>query len=63
MTEWHLPPDYITSNWTDELLDLMVNKLVERKEREKRVMDSGGKHTVSDNELFSRAGHLIKRIK
>ena len=36
MSEWHLPPDYIVSNWTDELLNRMVDKLTERKERERK---------------------------
>lgn len=61
MVEWHLPPNYIVNNWTDELLDLMVGKLVERK---KRLVpgDSGG-HKVSDSTLFARAGNFIKVIK
>ena len=61
MTEWHVTPDYIINNWTDELFNLMVDKLVERKERENR--DLGGKRKVSENELFSKAGHLIKKDK
>jgi len=31
MTEWHLSPDYIVTHWTDELFNLMVEKLTERK--------------------------------
>lgn len=31
MVEWHLPPDYIVNNWTEELLNLMVEKLAERR--------------------------------
>jgi len=31
MSEWHLSPDYIVTHWTDELFDLMVEKLTERK--------------------------------
>ena len=34
MTERHVTPDYIINHWTDELFDLMVEKLVERKNRE-----------------------------
>ena len=30
LSQWHLDPVYITGNWTDELLDLMVAKLSER---------------------------------
>jgi len=33
MSEWHVTPDYIINNWTDELFNLMVEKLVERKGR------------------------------
>ena len=31
MSEWHVTPDYIVSHWTDELFDLMAEKLIERK--------------------------------
>lgn len=69
MAEWHLPPDYILDNWTDELLDLMVEKLVGRKEREAQEVkptslpgDSGGAK-VPDSVLFARAGNLIKVVK
>ncbi len=31
MSEWHLSPDYIVTHWTDELFNLMVEKLTERK--------------------------------
>lgn len=66
MVEWHLPPDYIVNNWTDELLDLMVEKLVERKQREIQAIrpsGSSGGHRISDKELFMRAGNLIKVVK
>ena len=67
MAEWHQPPDYIVNNWTDELLDLMVEKLVERKAREVRAMsplpgNSGG-HKVPESVLFARASNLIKVVK
>ena len=65
MTEWHQPPDYIVNNWTDELLDLMVEKLIERKQREVQAMkpgDSGG-YKVPDSALFARASNLVKVVK
>ena len=39
LSEWHITPDYIVNNWTDELLDLMLVKLAERK-KEKPKPDS-----------------------
>jgi len=68
MAEWHITPDYIINNWTDEQLNLYIEKLVERKEREMQAIqptsvgDSGG-HTVPDSVFFSRAGNLIKVVK
>lgn len=69
MVEWHVSPDYIVNNWTDELLDLMVEKLVERKQREVQAArpaslqgDSGG-HKVPDSILFAHAGNLIRVVK
>jgi len=67
MSEWHLPPDYIINNWTDELLNLMMWKMVERKEREAQTMkgSSGAGHEpqVSDEVFFARAKNLIKVVR
>jgi len=67
MVEWHVTPDYIASNWTDELLNLMVEKMAERKEREnnhasanRAQLNTNGKQVVSDTMLFSQAHNLIK---
>ena len=55
MTEWHLPPDYIMSHWTEELFVLMIDKLVERKKREAAIMQ-GHSSQMSDAEFFKMAG-------
>lgn len=61
MAEWHQPPDYIVANWTDELLSLMIEKLVERKERQSGAppRDKVGSEEV----LLAKAGNLIKVVK
>ncbi len=62
MVEWHLTPEYIFTNWTDEKLDLMIEKLIERKQIEtgtrapKRQLDS-------EHDLLIKARHLIKVVK
>ncbi len=38
LTEWHLTPEYIIDNWTDEKLLVMVEKRTERIEREAAAM-------------------------
>lgn len=58
MAEWHLPPDYIVDNWTDELLELMIEKMVERK----YGTDSPPKLN-SEGELFAKAKNLVKVVK
>ena len=69
MAEWHITPDYITNNWTDELFELMCDKLSKRKKREVETIKgrsstlSSGVERVSDTELFAKAGHLIKVVK
>jgi len=69
LTEWHLPPGYIIENWTDELLALMCEKLVERKQREadaiKGTSSDGGDtpREVSVDELLHTAGSFIKVVK
>lgn len=62
MAEWHIPPDYIVENWTDELLELMTEKLVDRKTHD---IDSShttehGVQKVSDTELFKMMGNKVK---
>lgn len=47
MAEWHVPPDYIVDHWTDELFDLMVGKLIARREREMGTMKAKQSSPVS----------------
>jgi len=56
LAEWHLTPEYIINNWTDEKFNLMVEKLAERKARLAGVKSN----KVSDEELFAKAGNIIK---
>jgi len=61
LAEWHLPPDYILSNWTDEVLVLMTDKLIERKEREAKAFSGKpSSRAVSDGQLFSEMGVKVK---
>lgn len=62
LAEWHLAPDYILNNWTDEMLTLMVEKMVERKQREAAAIEGRSpENVVSDDQFFREAG--IKVIK
>ncbi len=68
MAEWHVTPDYIVNNWTDELLDLMVEKLVERKQRESNVTKglenkNPKAQPVSAESLAARSRGMIKVVK
>ena len=65
MAEWHLPPDHIVVNWTDELLNLMIEKMVERKNKEvAQIEDARGgsdkPEQVSDAELLRRMKIEVK---
>jgi len=60
MSEWHITPDYIVNNWTDELLTLMIEKLVERKNPEPRESRPERDGMVSDHLLFQKASNLIE---
>lgn len=62
MAEWHITPDYIVNNWTDELLTLMIEKLSERKKRETGAMKPGD-NKVSDSDLFGMLGNKIKVVR
>ena len=62
MTEWHVTPDYIMCHWTDELFNLMVVKLAERKTREREAIE--GKPKVSqDGSALKRMGSMVKVVK
>ena len=64
MAEWHLPPDYIINNWTDELLSLMAEKLVERRERENTPTEGTKQQVgVSADVLAARSRGMIKVVK
>ena len=64
-----MTPEYIVDTWTREKLDLMVEKLNERKMRKVQAGgDSSGSRgrgdrMVSDSQLFQAAGGLIKVVK
>ncbi len=67
MSEWYVTPDYIVNNWTDELLNLMIEKLIERRKRE---LGNGRQNAlkttdsvVSDEALFAQLGKKIKVVK
>ena len=63
MTEWHVTPDYIVNNWTDELLDLMIKKLTERKEKETDSMNrASGKQVTSDGSGLRQMGSMVKVV-
>ena len=59
MAEWGVTPDYIENNWTDELLQLMLDKLIERRTRSNTKTSV----KVSDKVLFSKASNMIKYVE
>ena len=67
MAEWGVTPDYIVNNWDEDLLDLMIDRLNQRKQREQEAIQGRsrnlGKTMVSDTELFSQLGGAIKMEK
>jgi len=64
MCEWHVTPDYIVNNWTDELFDLMVHKLKERKKREVDALSGTPPKPVESEEMFlAKASNLVKVVK
>ena len=61
MVEWHITPDYIVNNWTDEQFTLMCEKLTERKKRELDAMQGKKTSTVSDKALLAKMGIKVKK--
>jgi len=62
LSEWHIDPVYINNNWTDELLEMMILKLSERKQREADAWKSKDT-TVSPEHLAARSSGMIEYKK
>ena len=63
LSEWHTTPDYIINNWSSELLEVMIDKLAERKEKLNTALSGKSPdRVVSDEVLFRQAGKKIKRM-
>jgi len=68
MAEWRVTPDYVVTHWTEELLNLMLEKLTARYRRiANNTQPTDRKHglathdnVVSDKELFGMLGKHIK---
>lgn len=65
MAEWSVTPDYIVDNWPDDLFNLMVEKLAERRRRKVEAVPPGdlGGYRAPDSVLFARAKNMIEVIK
>jgi hypothetical protein len=63
LVEWHVTPDEINENWTEELLTLMFLKREERLTRvPKQVSAPTVDRSVSDVDLFKRMGVSVQQI-
>ena len=62
MSEWHVTPDYIVNNWSDELLALMTDKLVERKLQTSKPENKKEVTAVSEKSFFKTAGIVHKGV-
>ena len=58
-----MTPEYILANWTEEEFNLMLEKLIKRKERESEAIQGhySAKQTISEDQFFKQAG--IKVMK
>ncbi len=56
MAEWHISPVTIAETWTDELLLVMIDNLIDRKEQ----YDKPKEAKVSDTELFRAMGKQVQ---
>lgn len=59
LSEWHVTPDYINRNWTEELLQLMFLK---REERLAAIANGGKSTKYRDKNLFENMGQKVKRV-
>ncbi|MDD2666897.1 MAG: hypothetical protein PHQ37_07960, partial [Methanocellales archaeon] len=64
LTEWHIDPVYIDANWTDEMLQVMLDKLVARKKRiNDAISGNQGDDIVSEETLLAQMGNKVQVTK
>ena len=64
LTEWHIDPVYINANWTDEMLQVMLEKLVARKKRiNDAMLGNQGDDIVSEETLLAQMGNKVQVTK
>lgn len=63
LAEWGLTPEYIVNNWTEEELNLMTQKLAERKGLKSEKVTSNeasGRQKVSVESLVAGSNGMIE---
>lgn len=65
MVEWGLDPIAIVDRWTDEMMDLMLDKLIDRKKQESEAIESAssGNGSSRDNVQYMSTVDFAKKIK
>jgi len=64
MFEWHISPEEITNSWSRERLNLLVEKMAERHERQNEAYGNSrhkDDELVSDAELFAKMGVKVQK--
>lgn len=56
LTEWHLTPEYILDNWTEDKLALMLRKRAERLSGTSGPREPVSRAQMSKAEFFKRMG-------
>lgn len=63
LSEWGLTPEYINTNWTEELLALMVQK---RNQRVRGTSGSDGRESngsrMSNSDFFAKHNIKVKEL-
>jgi len=60
--EWHLDPQTILATWSEEFLEIMFVKCVERKEREAKAMKGESEQDEGDFEKFAQNFGGVKHV-
>ena len=56
MAEWRVPPHVVVSEWSDELLNLMVDKICARKKREREMQERAREEAENESPVHSFNG-------
>lgn len=62
MVEWGISPIDIVDTWTEEMMDLMIDKMIERKRRESKAWESTSSSAPKQDHKFVPIEEFARKL-